>query len=123
MRAGSYAGRSSAIAATVVTEPARPTRVRARVQRHRPAATSSAASMSARAAADLGGGRGRVASQVPLGHPHAADVDASAPPRPSAPSTNSVEPPPMSTTRNGAAVPAGQLAGGAGERQPASCRR
>ena len=65
------------------------------------AARSIAASMSAIARRDLARGR-RVAAQVPLGHPHAADVDRAARRRAGrCRATNSVEPPPMSTTRYG----------------------
>ena len=64
---------------------------------------------------------GRIGVQVPFGQPHAADVHASGPADASAsPSTNSVEPPPMSTTRYGGGSDPGSAAssdGGAGEGQ------
>ena len=63
-------------------------------------------------------GRGGSCAQELLGDAHAADVERDDAPRArSVPTTNSVEPPPMSTTRNG---PLGgvEVGGGAEERQP-----
>ena len=67
------AGRSAS-AATVVTEPARPTRVAASPTGTSARTTASAARMSASARA-TSSAVGRVAVQVPLGQPDAADVD------------------------------------------------
>ena len=98
----SYSARPISTAATVVIVPARPTNVRACGHcRH----LADDVVEPARRLGDGVGqllGRGRVVLQVLLGQAHAADVDRDAPPRTrSVPTTNSVEPPPMSTTRNG----------------------
>ncbi len=75
MIAASYSGSPSASAATVVTEPASPTRVAA-------CANGTALAGPGDRCVDVGGrgrdllGRGWVGRQVPLGHAHAADVDA-----------------------------------------------
>ena len=85
--------------ATVVTEPARPTRVRACVASTTAAALVMAASMSAVAAAicaPVGGSARRCRSVIRTQPMSTLRADVTSP---SAPSTNSVEPPPMSTTR------------------------
>ena len=71
----SYSVRPSATAVTVVTEPARPTSVARLGERNHLAARAIAASTSATSAVDLVARR-RVGREVPLGQPHAADVDA-----------------------------------------------
>ena len=99
IRAESYSSRPSAIAATVVTDPARPTSVIGFPAGTAAAAWSSAVSMSltvAAISAASGGSpcRCRSVSRTQPMFTERAPAIPSGPPR-----TNSVDPPPMSVTR------------------------
>src|SRR5215472_12727850 len=105
IRAGSYWARFKATAVSVVTEPANPTRVCALATGTASATAVSATSLSRVAAVicSLVGGSPCRCRSVSRTQPTSTEI-ADKPPLELAsgpPSTNSVDPPPMSTTRNG----------------------
>ena len=116
---GRRSARPISTAAAVVTVPASPTNV-ARLGRRRASRGARRRRRPRRTdrRGDSSSGCGGSCCEVLLGQAHAADVDRDGRPRTRlAPYENSVEPPPMSTTRNGPRRRV-ELGGGAEEREP-----
>ncbi len=99
MAAASYSGSARASAATVVTDPASPTSVAVSSTGTSAATSASAARTSASAACTSSGGGGSLRRWRSVSRTQPTSTERAARTPEASPSTNSVEPPPMSTTR------------------------